>query len=701
MRSPSGWLLPAVCLFGAVPPASAAAIDRDGYDKVVAPFIQKHCVVCHDEKKKKGDLTLHNLKVDDLVSGKSAQVWSDILERLATGNMPPEEQPRPNRIEAGKVVGWIRSELIKAGHGSALAFPDKGNHVSHDLLFNQPSDAHPSTPARIWRLSPHQYEARACSWLGRPVRPPQSMEGKTALPRPFGLRGGHGIQDYAFLYRIDEAQTEQLLLNAREVARRMMGGSRVSAKEGEGESKVQVPRTLQPFVAQTTPYTAEQIPSIVDAVCQVVLRRKASAEETKRYIAHFSKQVEQQGNQKGIESLIAAVLLNPEILFRFELGAGPPDEYGRVMLAPNELAEAISFALTDSPPDPRFQDGKKAGELKTREDVRKHVERILYDNRKVENRYTHRVAIVRFFREFFGYDDAPHVFKDQDLLRPEVRYMLVVDTDNLILDIFEKDQNVLAELLTTNKSYVASALIRSVTLREAKAKGLTHPFGPKNHLNEVYNLEPEKWSDQQPMVFAPTERCGILTQPSWLIAHSTNDSNHAILRGKWVREHLLGGAIPDTPVTVEAQLPEEPDKTLRHRMRVTREEFCAKCHQRMDPLGLTFEMFDDWGRYRTKELGQPVDSTGAIKQSPDEKLEGPVDNAVDMMKKLAKSEHVHQVFVRHAFRYWMGRNETPEDAPTLQAAYKAYKDKGGSMKALITSLLTSDSFLYRTPIASR
>jgi hypothetical protein len=58
---------------------------------------------------------------------------------------------------------------------------------------------------------------------------------------------------------------------------------------------------------------------------------------------------------------------------------------------------------------------------------------------------------------------------------------------------------------------------------------------------------------------------------------------------------------------------------------------------------------------------------------------------------------VEQVFVRHAFRYWMGRNETINDAPTLKAAHKAYQKNGGSMKALIISLLTSDSFLYRKP----
>ena len=33
-------------------------------------------------------------------------------------------------------------------------------------------------------------------------------------------------------------------------------------------------------------------------------------------------------------------------------------------------------------------------------------------------------------------------------------------------------------------------------------------------------------------------RAGVLTQPSWLVAWSMNQDNHAILRGKWVRERL-------------------------------------------------------------------------------------------------------------------------------------------------------------------
>jgi len=191
------------------------------------------------------------------------------------------------------------------------------------------------------------------------------------------------------------------------------------------------------------------------------------------------------------------------------------------------------------------------------------------------------------------------------------------------------------------------------------------------------------------------QRLGILTHPSWLVSHSDAMDNHAILRGRWIRERLLGGGIPDVPITVDAMLPDEPKTPLRERMRVTREKYCWTCHEKMDPLGLPFEMYNHAGLFRTTELDKPVDTSGEIIGSGDPKLDGPVENAIDMIQKLAESERVEQVFVRHAFRFWMGRNETLNDAPVLQDAHRAYRDSGGSMKALITSLLTSDAFLFR------
>jgi Protein of unknown function (DUF1588)/Protein of unknown function (DUF1592)/Protein of unknown function (DUF1585)/Planctomycete cytochrome C len=193
------------------------------------------------------------------------------------------------------------------------------------------------------------------------------------------------------------------------------------------------------------------------------------------------------------------------------------------------------------------------------------------------------------------------------------------------------------------------------------------------------------------------QRLGILTHPSWLVSHSDAMDNHAIRRGRWIREHLLGGGIPDVPITVDAMLPDEPQHTLRERMRVTREAYCWTCHQKMDPLGLPFEMYNHAGLFRETELDKPVDSSGEVIASGDPALDGKVGNAIELIEKLAQSERAEQVFVRHAFRFWMGRNENLNDAPVLQSAHRAYKDNGGSMKAMLVSLLTSDAFLYRKP----
>ena len=106
-------------------------------------------------------------------------------------------------------------------------------------------------------------------------------------------------------------------------------------------------------------------------------------------------------------------------------------------------------------------------------------------------------------------------------------------------------------------------------------------------------------------------------------------------------------------------------------------------------------MYNHAGLYRKTELNKPVDTTGEIIDSGDPALDGKVANAIEMIERLAESKKPEQVFVRYAFRFWMGRNETLNDAPVLQDAYHAYRNNGGSIKSLLISLVTSDAFLYR------
>jgi len=155
-------------------------------------------------------------------------------------------------------------------------------------------------------------------------------------------------------------------------------------------------------------------------------------------------------------------------------------------------------------------------------------------------------------------------------------------------------------------------------------------------------------------------------------------------------------------------------------MKPLRAERCWKCHRKINPLGEPFEMFDDWGRYRThhyfdengeiytrrdqefarklkdgKLTSSKVDASGSIDFSGDPAVNGEVKNAVEMMHRLGKSDRARQSFIRHLFRYFMGRNEMLSDSKTLVEAERAYLDSGGSFKKLVVSLLSSDSFLYR------
>lgn len=225
----------------------------------------------------------------------------------------------------------------------------------------------------------------------------------------------------------------------------------------------------------------------------------------------------------------------------------------------------------------------------------------------------------------------------------------------------------------------------------------------------------ETWDFPIEQPFEISNRMGLLTHPAWLLAHSQNTATDPVRRGRWVREKLLAGRVPDVPITVDAQIPEDPHRTLRERLdSVTQKQECWKCHQQMNPLGLTFEVFDDFGRFRTEESlehpdnliatsanaegvypTKPVDASGVLSGTGDQALDGEVQDAFELIERLAKSDRVRQSIIRHAFRYFMGRNEMLSDSQTLIDAERAYLESGGSFRAVIVSLLTSDSFMYR------
>ena len=645
------------------------------YEQVVKPFLTKHCVACHGPKKQKGDLALDLLDPDMKLSASGSR-WAVVREQLETDEMPPEEKPQPSREELEAVLSWIKAEMKRARRNFTRRLEVvHGNKVPHELLFDPAHAPGLEVAPRVRRGSSEIYE----TFRKEQAKGFENLVGNPLTPDPRFLFKDMGAP------KVDVPTTAQLLRNALTILERQTGHT---VENGTLKPLPGARKEYLSFLDPKQPFGPEEMAKAVSMQFKRTLGRSPKEEELKRFLALMEKNVADAGRAAGVRYTLAAVYLIPETVFRWELGT-TPDEQGKARLAPAEIAHALAYALTDQRPPDWLLAAAENGELGEVEGVKTAVQKMLADKKLRKPR------ILRFFHEYFEYPKAAEVFKNPEDFRFHKARVLVSDTDNLVRWILDRDKDVLRDLLTTNRSFVN-------TRYDSNKKTITR-YESNGEIHRSYSLPPDwKWTDEQPIEMPAGTRAGILTQPSWLVAWSMNQDNHAILRGKWVRERLLGNVVPDIPITVDAQLPEAPEKTLRERMAVTREEYCWQCHKLMNSVGLPFETFDHFGRYRALELGNPVDATGLITlvKKDDTNNEVEVSGAIDFVRKLAESERVEQVFVRHVFRYFTGRNENLGDGPSLRAAHRAYRDSGGSFQDLVTAILTSESFLYRTPKVS-
>lgn len=523
-----------------------------------------------------------------------------------------------------------------------------------------------------------------------------------------------------------------------------VGGVTTSANEYRGR----VPVIFRKIMNADDAVEQVDFREALSVAFNLFLRRLPNENEYEHYWEKVFQKNAPLGNTMALQAVLMYVTLSPEFVYRMELGLGDEDSHGRRFLSPQELVHAINYALHNKPafgideietidvytkkseepirktmstPNPtwaarhsKLVDEMRQGKLKTRKDVERVVREMLAGKRKqraINHNRTYLTTanprVIQFFREYFGYYKAGEVFKDVDKFKNREGFKqfnsgtaskYTYDTDSLIQHILAEDKNVLYELLTTDKIVVSYWNGSNSKDQIKRARG-EKAYSETHHL-QGYNLDPFKTAydsgESGKVLQVPRDqRCGILTQPSWLVAHSGNFDNDPVRRGKWIREKLLAGTVLDIPVTVDAQIPENEHQTLRERFSVVHEAECWRCHKKMNPLGMPFESFNHVGRWRASEKGSPVNVFGSIGYSGDPSIEGEVQGVRELMEKLATSDRVRQSFIRHVFRFWMGRNEMLSDSKTLMAMEQTYIESQGSFRELLVCLLTSDSFLYR------
>ena len=532
--------------------AEPAPTDLGAYNKSVAPFLDTYCIRCHE-----GDDAESGFRLDDIepliTAGQDVERWEKALEMISIGDMPPPKKKQPEKTVRRAMEASVLAELRKIDRGpddARLALPGFGNRVDHDELFSGEHKGPASSPPRLWRKSQHIY---------RDFTQRQRL-GKSG--NPFSPHPGHGFKDYANLWA-DESTILSLRNNADTFFADLVDGRLVHPKSP--------------------------------------------------------------GGKEGFRSLLTALVLSPEFVYRQELGLGETLPDGRRRLSPDEIACALAYALTDSPPDGALRQAVSDGKLSTNDDVAREVHRMLDEvdtsrfwateltsvERYLESCPNPRV--LRFFREFFGYQKVFDAFKDKQRNHHHRPLFIFKDADLFVLSVLERDRHVLEDLLTSDRYVVHYASPQQAERKMAHfrekagdrekamlAKGITPALGGYRggHYFTTYGFEYETWNYPREQPFKVPNRAGMLTHPAWLVAHSGNFDTDTIRRGKWIREHLLAGVIPDIPIGVDAKLQEDPHKTLRQKLAKTTPATCWRCHKKMNPLGLPFEAYDDFGRFR-------------------------------------------------------------------------------------------------------
>ncbi|MBL8950244.1 MAG: DUF1588 domain-containing protein [Myxococcaceae bacterium] len=713
------------------PPMNAAPMVLDSLDALRAPSLK--------------------------VSGETNAQRSIVRLRDAAAPMPPPPERPGTGDEAALLETWVQAGMPDCASppdggtdgGAVTPVLEEPNLIPQGELFTCTPGTKSNAPTRVRRLNRWSWTRN----VGGPVT--RSWTGFSFFDNPFDPSAFEPYGTYATDESVDESMIEITLPIVQAYgetwAGPYTGGNRLEL--------LRLDTTLRCMWQDDAPSQACIRNYGRVLLERGVLYRPPRADELDRLVtfanavlAQESADAGQDGRTHSLVRIVTAAMMTTGALFREELGA--PTDAGRVQLADWELAGQLTYAIGARGPGavptwrfPNFSapiDGHYADVAGAARDggirqaavvdalVRRHFGGtdamrldLLQDfgdgDRLRRGEYWLGDGVLTFFREWLGYTRVDSIFKE----RPEgtsrfddgdpsgyraqlsawgnlmdgyygEESTLIQQMDDMVARAVVPDTQVLRTLLTTRTFFLAATQNSGFDGNATRYTG--QPYGTDAVIS---NTNAERWRTL-PM----SERAGVLTHPAWLASHGGNfeDDPSAVHRGKWVREMLLCGYVPPlSQVRVVAQVgPHAADKNARRRLEdATGKAECQGCHGLMNPLGLPFETYNHAGYLRERDHAVDggwamPDGTSSLAGMPDPTLNGPVRDAVELSEKLSVSPHVKRCFLRHTFRYFMGRNENRSDACTLAAMEQAYDSNGGSFKAALSALMTSETWTERT-----
>jgi hypothetical protein len=369
--------------------------------------------------------------------------------------------------------------------------------------------------------------------------------------------------------------------------------------------------------------------------------------------------IHESNKQEALTRLFLSLFMSPHFYYRTELAGSGGNKMGDY-----EIAKYLAYTLTDNPPDAPLMKAAEKGLLQNKAEREAQARRLLGE---IEN----NSSVLHFLQEYFKYSTMDSN-KDMDQF-PEFDFNeLVKDTDFLVRSILEShaENDFWKEIMSTDR--IAAS--------------------PQTATN--YGVSNSDVNNTRRVIASKDNRVGILTQPSWLVHFSKDEDNFVIGRGKFIREDILCGEIPNREIDNVPPIPEEPDATLRERMAITESGSCYECHVTMNPLGYGFESYDQFGRFRTSEAGHPVDASGWVEGSGDQ--DGEFSDHKGLMTQLSNSKTTQACFLAHSLQYLMGASHRPKiQSNQLRPFINFYDDSEGNFKEVLIEMISSEAAITR------
>jgi hypothetical protein len=500
-------------------------------------------------------------------------------------------------------------------------------------------------PAPLRRLNRTEYAATLRDLLGSPQIPTQSL--------PEDGAGGEGFDNSAETLFLSPLHAEKYLTAAREALD-------YAAKD---------PRSSRTFlVAKPGPGTTDEQAAreILEKFLPRAFRRPARDKELDSYLELFAG-ARKRGDtfEQSILFALQGVLISPHFLFRIE--ESNPDAKPR-LVGEYEIASRLSYFLWASGPDDTLYKLAGEGKLNKPEALREQATRMLKDRKA-------RESVESFVEQWLGTRELGRNVKPDRALNPrytnELEWSFKQEPVSFFQGMLAENRSLL-DLIDSNYTYVDSALARHYGL---KATGLKQQM-TRFDLPEGSN------------------RGGLLGMAGVLTVSSLPHRTSPVLRGKWVRETLLGSTPPPPPADVPALDPKKEAakaKSIRELLETHRRNaVCASCHNSIDPIGFGLENYDLLGRWRTEDAGEPIDAKGELLDGT--KFDGPRELKKVLLQR--KDDFVRQLTTK-MLGYALGRGLTVDDLCTVEEIVEKVKEGDYRSQVLVAEIVCSVPFRYR------